>query len=63
MAGNQPKHPRHHYAKFKDPPNDRVRIEMFLEAISDYASLQATFPLPEFPSEMRITSATVSTGL
>ena len=49
MAGNQPKHPRHHYAKFKDPPNDRVRIEMFLEAISDYASLQATFPLPELP--------------
>ncbi|MEX1078547.1 MAG: hypothetical protein WED09_05515 [Homoserinimonas sp.] len=47
---HQPPHPQRYYARFKEPPNERVRVEMFLEAADDYASLQQTFPLPDLPS-------------
>lgn len=49
MAGKQPKHPRTYYFQFQEPPNERVRVEMFLLAYEDYASLQQTFPLPDLP--------------
>lgn len=49
MAGKQPKHPRTYYFQFQDPPNERVRVEMFLLACEDYSSFQRTFPLPDLP--------------
>lgn len=47
MVPKQPEHPRTLYAEFRPPPNERVRIEMFLEASEDYAGLGSAIPLPE----------------
>jgi hypothetical protein len=49
VSQKQPPHPRHYYAKDNEPPNRRVRIEMFLLACEDYGNLQRAFPLPDLP--------------
>lgn len=49
QPSRQPPHPRTYYSPHNEPPNDRVRVEMFLDSCQQYGNLQRAFPLPDLP--------------